>query len=114
MRHSGFNAARKVEPFSFAFLWCSAFCKFGTYTSDQLAYNKLSQKKTFFPYFQVENIKEKYSMLEKEYVASRVDTKEKMTEFIVTNAGVQLSKFNDHLKNIRECVSKKQPLSMNN
>ena len=54
-----------------------------------------------------------YSKLEKEYVASRVDTKEKMTEFIETNAGVQLSEFNDQLKKIRECVSKKQPVSMN-
>ena len=37
-----------------------------------------------------------------------------MTEFIETNAGVQLSEFNDQLKNIRECVSKKQAVSMNN
>ena len=53
----------------------------------------------------------KYGELEKEYVAARADTKYKMTNFIESEAGVQLSEFNQQLKNIRDCVSKKHPVS---
>ena len=60
--------------------------------------------------FQLETIREKYAKLEQEYVISRATTKEKLTEFIEGEAGVQLSEFNDQLKNIRECVSKKHPV----
>ena len=60
--------------------------------------------------FQLETIKEKYEKLEQEYVISRATTKEKLTECIEGEAGVQLSEFNNQLKNIRECVSKKHPV----
>ena len=60
---------------------------------------------------QVETIKVKYGELEKEYVAARADAKYKMTNFIESEAGVQLSEFNQQLKNIRDCVSKKHPVS---
>lgn len=59
---------------------------------------------------QMEALQEKYAELEKEYVTARADAKQKMTEFLETDAGVKLSDYDQQLKSFRECITKKQPV----
>ena len=53
----------------------------------------------------------RYAELEREYVKSRADTKQKMTEFVETDIGVKLSEFNDQLKKLRQSVTKTHHVS---
>ena len=59
----------------------------------------------------MEAIKKRYAELEHEYVTSRSDTKQKMTEYVETDIGVKLSEFNEQLKKLRQSVTKTHPVS---
>ena len=49
--------------------------------------------------------------MEHEYVTSRSDKKQKMTEYVETDIGVKLSEFNEQLKKLRQSVTKTHPVS---
>ena len=81
------------------------------YNVKKLKTKTFISKSLFFLCQKIDELKLIYAELERTYITSRNDTKQRMTDFIDNNAGTKLFQFNTELKQLRETISKKHPVS---